>query len=101
MNEKYSILIWISLKFVPKAPNVNMSVLVQEMAWRQTGDKPLLESMLIQFNACIMYAALGGDELKNVFENVICKILAIVLRPQHVKHCVVWNVFIESWDLWF
>ena len=39
------------------------------MAWRQTGDKPLLEPMLIQFTdayMCQYYAALGGDELTQV-----------------------------------
>ena len=49
MNEKFCILIRISLKFIPKGPIVSKSVLVQVMAWRRTGDKLLLEPMLIQF----------------------------------------------------
>ena len=48
MNEKFCILIWISLKFVPKGPIDNES-LVQVMAWIQTGDKPLHEEILNQF----------------------------------------------------
>ena len=54
MNAKFGILIYISLKFVPKAPIDNISVLVQVMAWRQTGDKPLSEPMLTQFTDAYM-----------------------------------------------
>ena len=43
MNEKFRILIQISLKFVPKGPIDNKSALVQVMAWRRSGDKPLSE----------------------------------------------------------
>ena len=35
--------------FVPKGPIDNKSVLVQVMAWRRRGDKPLPEPMLAQF----------------------------------------------------
>ena len=48
-NEKFCILFWISLKFVPKGPIDNNSALVQVMAWRQTRDKPLSEPVLSQF----------------------------------------------------
>ena len=36
----------ISLKFVPKGQISNTPALVQIMAWRQLGDKPLSESMM-------------------------------------------------------
>ena len=43
--------VWISLKipfeFVPKGPINNIPALVQIMAWRRPGDKPLSEPMLI------------------------------------------------------
>ena len=48
MNEKFYILIQISLKFVPMGPTDNKSVLVQVMAWRWTGKKPISEPMVIQ-----------------------------------------------------
>ena len=54
INEKFCISIRISLKFVPSGPIDNRSALVQVMAWRRTGDKPLSE----QFTD----AELGGDE---------------------------------------
>ena len=48
-NENDRILIRISLKFVPRSPNDNKPALVEVMAWRQRGDKPLPELMLTQF----------------------------------------------------
>ena len=33
----------VSLKFVPKGPINNIQALVQVMAWRRSGDKPLSE----------------------------------------------------------
>ena len=54
VNEDISILIQISLKFVPKGLIYNKAALVQAMAWRRTGDKPLPEPMLIQFTGAYM-----------------------------------------------
>ena len=39
----------ISLKFIPKGPIDYKSALVQVVAWHQTNEKPLPESMLTQF----------------------------------------------------
>ena len=50
-----------SLEFVPKGPVDNNSALVQIMACRLFGAKPLPEPMLSQFTDA--YTALGGDEL--------------------------------------
>ena len=46
LNENVRILIKISLKFVPKGPINNIPALVQIMAWRRPGDKPLSEPMM-------------------------------------------------------
>ena len=54
MNEKFCILIQISLKFVPKGQIDYKSALVQVMAWRRTGEKPLPEPMLTQFTDAYM-----------------------------------------------
>ena len=48
LNEKFCIMIKISLKFVPKGPIDNKSALAQVMAWRRTGNKPLPEPMHIR-----------------------------------------------------
>ena len=49
VNEKFCILIPISLKSVPKGSIDNNSALVRVMAWRRTGDKKVSEPMLTQF----------------------------------------------------
>ena len=47
LNENVWIPIKISLKFVPKGPINNIPGLVQIMAWRRPGDKPLSEPMVV------------------------------------------------------
>ena len=47
LNENVLILIYISLKFVPKAPINNIPALVEIMAWRRLGDKPLSKPMMV------------------------------------------------------
>ena len=46
-NENVWIAVTISLKFVPEGPINNIPALVQIMAWRWTGDKPLSEPILV------------------------------------------------------
>ena len=49
--------LWISIKippkFTPKGQTNNMPALVQIMAWRRSGDKPLSESMMISLRTLI------------------------------------------------
>ena len=47
LDENVRISIRISLKFVPNGPINNNPALVQIMAWRRSGDKPLSEPMLV------------------------------------------------------
>ena len=47
LNENVWISIKISLNFVPKGPINNIPALVQIMAWRRPGDKPLSEPMMV------------------------------------------------------
>ena len=47
LNENEWILPRISLKFVPKVWINNISALVQIMAWRRPGDKPLSEPLMV------------------------------------------------------
>ena len=51
---EFSILIEISLKFVQRGSIDNKPILVQIMAWRWIGDKPLSEPMLTQFTDAYM-----------------------------------------------
>ena len=48
LNEHIRIPIKISLKGVPKGPIDNIPALVQIMAWRRPGDKPLSEPMMVR-----------------------------------------------------
>ena len=47
INENVWIAIKISLIFVPKGPINNIPAMVQIMAWRWLGDKPLSEPMMV------------------------------------------------------
>ena len=47
LKENVLISIKISLNFVPKSPIDNIPALVQIMAWRRSGDKPLSEPMMV------------------------------------------------------
>ena len=48
LNENVRISIKISQKFAPKGPINNIPALVQIMAWRRPGDKPLSEPMVVK-----------------------------------------------------
>ena len=48
LNENVWTSIKISLKFVPRGPISNIPSLVQIMAWRRSGDKPLSEPMMVK-----------------------------------------------------
>ena len=54
LNENIWISYKISLKYVPWGLIDNMSALVQIMAWRRSGDKPLSEPTLTQFTDAYM-----------------------------------------------
>ena len=53
LNENVRILIKISLKFVPEGPINNIPALVQIMAWRRSGDKPLSEPIMVSLRTHI------------------------------------------------
>ena len=56
LDENVRISIKISLKFVPKGPINNIPALIQIMAWRRSGDKPLSESMMVSLPTHICVA---------------------------------------------
>ena len=66
LNENLWTLLKNSLKIVPKVRINNIPALVQIMAWRRLGDKPLSEPMMVRLLTHIC-----------------------VTRPQWVNHCVV------------
>ena len=64
LNLNFIISIKISLKFVPKGSINNIPALVQIMAWRRPGDKPLSEPMIVRLPN--IYASPGLNELSQV-----------------------------------
>ena len=62
LNENIQISNTISLKFVPKGPINNIPALVQIMAWRRPGDKPLSKPMIVYRR---IYASIGLNDLLN------------------------------------
>ena len=60
LNENVMISIKIPLKFVPMGPINNNPALVQIMAWRRLGDKPLSEPMIVYRR---IYASLGLNKV--------------------------------------
>ena len=72
LNENIWISINISLKFFSNGPVNNIPALVQIMAWRRPGDKPLSEPMVVRL---LTY---------------IC-----ATRPQRVKTAIKWFAFIS------
>ena len=55
VNESVLISLKTSLNFVRKGPIDYKSSLIQVMAWRQTGDKPLPEPMMVPLNGIYMH----------------------------------------------
>ena len=70
MYENDRIQIQISLELVPKSPIDKKPALVQAMAWRRTGDKPLPEPMMTQFTDTYMQHY-GGILMSSPDKNMV------------------------------
>ena len=93
LNKTVRILIKISLKFVPKGPINNNPTLVQIMAWRWSGDKPLSDPMMVSLltHICVtrpqwVKTALGKTGISYIGPIIWNKVLsvALILTPQNV-----------------
>ena len=80
VKENVLIQVKISLKFVPRDPIDNKSSLVQVMAWRRIGDKPLHEPMTTQFNDTYI------DELTQYILQYGCNLLRIDQMIRQICH---------------
>ena len=68
LNENVWILIKISPKFVPKGPINNIPSLVQIMAWRHPGDKPLSEPLMVSL---LMHICVSRPQWVNLVTSVV------------------------------
>ena len=88
LNENLWIPLMISLKFVPQVRINNFSALVQIMAWRRPGDKPLSESMLVSLPTHICVT-------RPQWVNVVSIVLAfsdIIVKPNWMR----WTTLFEE-----
>ena len=70
--ENPQILIKISLKFVLRDPINNIPAMVQIMAWRQPGNKPLSEAMMARLSTHICIIQPQSVNNNSTFENCTC-----------------------------
>ena len=87
LNENVRIPIKISLKFVPKGPMNNIPALVQIMAWRRPGDKPLSEPMMVSLptHICVTRPQWVKD-WPDFYLYYLCAVCNIISCCQ--QHCV-------------
>ena len=85
LNENTWILIKISLKFVPKGLINKIPALVQIMAWRRSGDKPL--SKAIRVNLLTHICVTRPEWVKYTSSTVIITQLIDPMIPYGVRDC--------------
>ena len=72
LDDSVWIPIEISLKFVPKGPINNIPALVQIMAWRRLGDKPLSETIMVSLPTHICVTRPQWVEINITFTKKDC-----------------------------
>ena len=89
LTENVWISIEISLKFVPKGPINNIPALVQIMAWRRSGDKPLSEPMMVNLSDAYMRHSASMSWNKHPLISIKISIkVNISLINVHIKVCL-------------
>ena len=93
LNENVWIRIKISLKFVPKGPINNIPALVQIMAWRRPGDKPLSEAMMVSLLTHICVTR--PQCVKKAFESE--ELVETLLMPSDIGMSIYCNWSLPAW----
>ena len=92
LNEYVRISIRISLKFVPKGPINSIPVLLQIMAWRRPGDRPLSEVMIVSRCAIVLWEQ--GHQLPqwwqhcDTYFHLSLFLVLLLLENMRVEYCV-------------
>ena len=98
LNENVWISLQISLKLVPKVRINNIPALVQIMAWRRPGDKPLSEPMMVSLPTHICVTRPQWDNTKELnhvdYNNQIWRLVKV---NGHIYHC--WPLINSSYQL--
>ena len=87
LNENYCILIQISLKHVLKGPIYNNPALVQIMAWRRPGNKPLSEPMMLRL---LTHTWISRPKWVNSWHTV---------HPKNHVNCLHWSILSISFRI--
>ena len=91
LNENILISIKISLKFVPKGPINNIPALVQIMAWRRPGDKPLSEPMMSSQLTHICVTRPQWDECTDFFILPLFNVTNQLITLTHINSSYMWR----------
>ena len=111
MNENVRISINISLKFVPKGLINNILALVQIMAWRRPGDKPLSEPLMVglQTHICVTRPQWVNSQpvlvrlIMNIgyyvwsHTNIMLNLFDALIKPILIYGSDVWGIKSKLW----
>ena len=89
-NEKVRILLKVSLKLVPRGPINNSPSLIQIMAWRRLGDKPLSEPMVVSLLTHICISR--PQWVKSHYENLPFVVVMFIWNrtARHLQEDHIW-----------
>ena len=99
LTENVWIPIKISLKFVPKGPIYNIPAIVQIMAWRCPGDKPLCKPMMVSLptHICVArpqwvnkWSQMINKQQSSSDHNWRCNTICISIQPTVIRY-LPWN----------
>ena len=95
LNENVWLLIKISLKFAPKVPVNNIPQLLQIMAWRCSGDKPLSEPIMVSLLTHICLTRPQWVKVRHFCCSAICNICC----EESWLYCgnwLLWGMYLNS-----
>ena len=97
LNENDWISIKISLNFVPWGPINNILALVQIMAWRRWGDKPLSEPMMVSL---LMHICITRPQWVMMlrFEELLWESYDILHDPAKCVNKCFWPKYVWIWN---
>ena len=87
----------ISLKFVPKGQINNIPALVQIMAWRRPGDKPLSEPMMVSL---LTHICVTRPQWVNTYQYIVCTVKyahGFIMIYVGLVLLLVWNGYIYNY----
>ena len=96
LNETVWILI--SLKFVPRVPINNIPTLVQMMAWRRPGDKPLSEPIMVSLltHICVarpQWVKIACDTIKRRYVQVKYNKETVIVMTNNTHTCFISRLY--------